>query len=277
MSLNCNLKVDPSDSLTTYTASVSDSAKCSITQKLIDYKLTTTFRDDAVYNVPNLKDAISKMEISIKLPNGSEVIYTDPEITYTYQYSSTVDRYFIHVSISNKTELTSQLGDVLGLVNMYNASNQIIVRAAFVITVTAMTGLAKNTQKVRLDFWPGAIPTRIHVNQYDQNIQLMIYGYNSKGGCAISSTSTGGSRVTTFLEGKRPDGQNISVAVDNFSNVTNKPFYTVYTAFILPQEFTEIPGEYLLQFCVRHVDVYTNSPTKEMRSSKIILIVESAP
>lgn len=277
MSLIYYLNVNSSNGALAYTSSVSDRAKCSIVQNTIDYKLITKFSDTTT-NISNLKEAASRMEIAVKLPDGIVVVYPDTEVSYTIRYKGVIeDKYYIHVSIANKSELTSQVGDALGLVNMYNSSNQIIASAAFVVTITAMTGLAKNRQQIRLDFWPGAIPTRIHVSQYDQNVQLIIYGYNSKGDCAISSTNTGGSRVTTFLEGKRPDGQDVSVAVNNFSNVTNKPFYTVYTAFILPQEFTEISGEYLLQFCVRHVDVYTNSPTKEMRSSKIILIVEPAP
>lgn len=277
MSLIYYLNVSSSDGALAYTSSVSDRSKCSIVQNTTDYKLITKFSDTTT-NISNLKEAVSRMEITVKLPDGTVVVYPDTEVSYTIRFKGvTEDRYYIHVSIANKSELTSQVGDVLGLVKMYDSSNQIIASAAFVVSITAMTGLVKNRQQIRLDFWPGAIPTRIHVSQYDQNVQLIIYGYNSKGSVGITSTTTGGIRILTTLEGKRPDRQDISVTVNNFTNVTNKPFYNVYTEFILPPEFTDISGEYLLQFRIQHRDAYTNSKQIEMRSSKIILIVEPAP
>lgn len=133
------------------------------------------------------------------------------------------------------------------------------------------------THQRYIDFWPGAIPTRIHVNQGDSNIVLRLDAFNTKGSIRSIATAYGGG--STFiqynLEGVRPDGLKLSVTGTK-TKVTNT---TCYFTFELNDQFTSVPGEVSLQ--IRILTMVYKSGSKateqEIRSAKIILVVEPAP
>lgn len=112
------------------------------------------------------------------------------------------------------------------------------------------------TYKIDLNFYAGAIPTVIHVSQYDSDVQLIFNIFDSKG------TFDGASR-SCKLVGTRPD--RVKVSVNGTSSITSEPRTCTFT---LTDSFTSVPGKTVLQI------VLYQSSNIEKYSSKIFLIVE---
>lgn len=116
-------------------------------------------------------------------------------------------------------------------------------------------------QRRRLDLWPGAVPTELHVSQFD-DIQLRIDPFHSK---VDIENLVDQYSYSVYLEGTRSDKQELSVR----GTITKTYGYPWYMTFNLNNDFTAIPGKSILQ-----IRIYSG---KDIHSSKIILIVEPQP
>lgn len=121
-----------------------------------------------------------------------------------------------------------------------------------------------------LDYWAGAIPARIHLNQHDDNVTLRLDAINTRGSVWDYIKYNTANQRWYYLIGTRPDGVELS-ATGTMTRVTNDFWYLT---FLLNSTFTEVAGEVPLQVQIRssyytyHSDVY---------SSKLILVVEPCP
>lgn len=227
-----------------------------------------------------LKDDIKKAVIIGKYPNNVEfiidgvpfeVISKNPGTQWENQY------YDIIVTLSGDQKLTAVIGNVPCLLKLYGNNNNFLASAQFGVIVKSAEALPFFTHQRFVDFWPGAIPMRIHVNQGDSGIVLRLDAFHRKGSIrSIISTNGGGSiSVRYSLEGIRPDGYKLNVTGTK-TKVTNT---TCYFSFNLDDSFTQVPGEVVLQIVIttRNYSFGSQAPAKEIRSSKIILVVEPTP
>lgn len=231
--------------------------------------------DDAV-----LKDDIKKAVITGKYPNDVEFIIDNVPFEVVSKNPGTQweNRYYdAIVTLSGDPKLTSVIGNVPCLLKFYGENDTFLASAQFGVIVKSAEELPFFTHQRYVDFWPVAIPTRIHVNQGDSGIVLRLDAFHRKGSMrSIISTNGGGSiSVRYSLEGIRPDGYKLNLTGTK-TKVTNT---TCYFAFNLDDSFTQVPGEVVLQIVIttRNYSFGSQAPAKEIRSSKIILVVEPTP
>ena len=224
-----------------------------------------------------LKDDIKKAVITGKYPNNIEFTIDNVqfEVVSKNPGSQWENRYYdVIITLSGDQNLTAVIGNVPCLLKLYGNDNNFLASAQFGVIVKSTEALPFFTHQRYVDFWPGAIPTRIHVNQGDSGIVLRLDAFHRKDSMrSIISTNGGGSiSVRYSLEGIRPDGYKLNLTGTK-TKVTNT---TCYFAFNLDNSFTQVPGEVVLQIVIttRNYSLGSQAPTKEIKSSKIILVVE---
>ena len=227
-----------------------------------------------------LKDDIKKITVIGKYPDGTEFVVdnlsfvlnaTTPNAQYENWY------YMAVVTIRGDPKLTSVIGNIPCLLKFYGENDTFLASARFGIIVKSADSLQFFTHQRYVDFWSGAIPNRIHVNQGDSNIVLRLDAFHTKNSIrSIATANAGGSIFIRYnLEGVRPDGYKLNIAGTK-TKVTNT---TCYFTFNLDDSFTQVPGEVVLQIVIttRNYSFGSQAPAKEIRSSKIILVVEPTP
>lgn len=241
----------------------------------IKYNAVPVSSDDA--RIPY--DTIDHIVITGRYPNGTEFQINDLpyEVSFGLIDAQQFQTYSMNVRINGDPQLTAVIGSIPCLIKIYGENNQVLGSARFGVIVQSADGQPFFTYQRYLDFWPGAIPICIHVNQGDTNVVLRLDAFHTKESMqSIASGNSGGSTfLYYYLDGIRPDGVKL-LATGTKTKVTNSVCYFTFT---LDDQFTEIPGEVILQMRIisRVYSSGSQGVEKEIRSSKMILVVEPEP
>ncbi len=233
-----------------------------------DYTLRIHFNGNSPSTIAGHYNDIQSIVVTCQLPDGTEYTVPISESFVTRSDFASAGTFTSWYGIvPNNETLTSQLGTCKLLVKVYDGSNTLMGSGRANLNVISSDSIPYKISDHPIDFWAGAIPTVIRVNQDDENLNFRFHPFHSKGTLTHESGQV-------YLEGTTCDGEQVTLrGTETYSGYGT----TWYYSFTLPKEITSKLGVTVLQIRVyRYYYSYT-TVYKNLYSSKILLVVEPNP
>lgn len=242
----------------------------------VQFNATNDYDHDIIDNLGLHYSAITNITLTAKMPDGTvhDVPIDDRLVVRRPAYGD--DAFAAcYCIVRNNELLTSQLGVVKLLLKVYVNNSSRVGSGRSDLNIISADAAPYKTINRNLDFWPGAVPTVVHLSQDDENVLVRFYVQNTH--IEMNTQKTGGysggsNFIQHILEGtRRKTGQKLSCR----GTRSYDSFGWSYS-FTIPKSFTEEPGEIDMQV---HLIWTAYMPTRscEIRSSKIIFVIEPMP